>query len=284
MLTEPLSLEHKKLLYDKLRSITVPVSEYSFANLYLFRHVHHYQVLFDREIFIKGTTYDHLTYLMPTSDIQHLDPAYLKSMLSQTDCVFPIPQSWLEILGTEHFHYSYKDGDTDYLYSVEKTATYRGRRLHKKRSLLIQFEKLYSHGAFPLTSDRIKDARNVLQDWQSNLSVPPEQTDYYPCSEALQLCDQLLLCGVIYYVEDEPAGFVLGDELNPQTFALHFAKAKTKFKGIYEYIYNTFARILPKKYLYLNFEQDLDKPALRIAKSAYDPQIMIKKYRAHPNP
>ena len=65
------------------------------------------------------------------------------------------------------------------------------------------------------------------------------------------------------------------------TFSLHFAKGKRKFKGMYQYMYNHFAKILSGQYQYLNFEQDLGKLALRIAKSSYDPNQVLKKYRLH---
>jgi uncharacterized protein len=47
-------------------------------------------------------------------------------------------------------------------------------------------------------------------------------------------------------------------------------------------MYNHFAKILPKQYAFLNFEQDLGKLALRIAKSSYDPDRILKKYRVRP--
>jgi hypothetical protein len=88
-----------------------------------------------------------------------------------------------------------------------------------------------------------------------------------------------VLCGGIYYADGEPAGFVLGEEVNEETFVLHFAKGRTKFKGVYQYMFNTFAKILPPKYKYLNLEQDLDKENLRVFKSSYVPDAMIKKAR-----
>jgi hypothetical protein len=72
---------------------------------------------------------------------------------------------------------------------------------------------------------------------------------------------------------------VLGEELNDETFVLHFAKAKKKFKGIYQYMFNNFAKILPPKYRRLNLEQDLDKENLRIFKSSYVPDAMLRKAR-----
>jgi hypothetical protein len=65
---------------------------------------------------------------------------------------------------------------------------------------------------------------------------------------------------------------------------LHFAKGNRKFKGVYQYMFNQFARILPGKYQYMNFEQDLGKLALRIAKSSYHPDQILEKYRLRRKP
>ena len=89
----------------------------------------------------------------------------------------------------------------------------------------------------------------------------------------------MVMCGGIYYVEDEPAAFFLGEEIKDDMFVICFAKALKKFKGIYQYMYNNIAKILPDKYKYFNFEEDLGSQALKLAKSSYSPQIMLKKYR-----
>lgn len=279
MRIEPLGLEHQDLLYGKFRAIELPVSEYSFANVYLFREAHKYEVVEDGEVFVRGRTYDGLRYLMPSRSVEQMGVEYLKKVLEQAQCFFPIPEEWLGCFDEGDFEYHSNEGDADYLYRVEQMASFGGRRMHNKRNLLSQFERNYLHVAFPLTEDRLGDAREVLEAWQKDSAAEAGQTDYAQCAEALELCEKLILCGIIYYVEEEPVGFVLGDELNAETFALHFAKAKREFKGVYEYMYNTFAKILPRKYLYLNFEQDLDKPALRAAKSSYAPEKMVKKYR-----
>ena len=104
-------------------------------------------------------------------------------------------------------------------------------------------------------------------------------TDYAACREALDRYDELVLCGGIYYAEGEPAGFVLGEEVSDETFVLHFAKARTRFKGIYQFMFNNFAKILPPKYKYLNLEQDLDKENLRVFKASYLPDVMMRKAR-----
>jgi len=276
---EKLTFDHKEFLYERLRKIDTPVSEYSFANLYLFRGNHDYEVLFDEETFIRGKTYDGKTYIMPAFDIRNKDVAYLKEVMKEADLLFPIPEEWLAIFNGGGFEYSYSEDDTDYLYTIEKMSTFKGNMMHKKKNLLNQFMKLYSHEAYPLVETHMADAFTILDQWQEDMGVSREETDYYPCQEALKRYDDLVICGGIYYVDKEPGGFIIGEEMNEETFALHFAKGKRKFKGLYQYMYNTFANILPKKYKWMNFEQDLGKMELRIAKASYYPDLLVKKYR-----
>jgi hypothetical protein len=277
MQTEKLSLKHKDLLHQRLRNITVPLSEYTFPNLYLFRKNHDYEVILDKEVFIKGRSYDGHTFLMPTADV--LDIAYLKELMRDVDFLFPIPEEWLPAFSPVEFEITFAEGDADYLYTVLKMSTFAGRRLHKKRNLLKQFVEAHTHDARPLTNDRLNDARFILNDWLATTKMNAEETDYAACLEALDRYEELILCGGIYYADREPAGFVLGEELNEETFVLHFAKARTKFKGVYQYMFNNFAKILPPKYKYLNLEQDLDKENLRIFKSSYVPDRLLKKAR-----
>lgn len=279
MTTERLSLIHKDLLSPLFRAITVSLSEYCFANLYLFRDNHGYEVLSDGEIFIKGRTYDGFTFVMPTVPAMAIDHARLKERLREVDFLFPVPEEWLGAFDPQEFEISFYEGDADYLYTVQKMSTLSGRKLHKKRNLLKQFIQAYRHEALPLTDAHMDDARTILDEWQKETGLDTGQTDYAPCREALDRYEELVLCGGIYYAEGEPAGFVLGEEVNDETFVLHFAKGRTKFKGVYQFMFNNFARILPPKYRYLNLEQDLDKENLRVFKSSYVPDALIRKAR-----
>ena len=279
MLTEKLGLQHKDVLTPLLKEAQAGLSEYTFANLYLFRGNHDYEVIKDRIIFIKGKSYDHQTYLMPTVDLRTVDLSLLKEFLKSVDFLFPIPEPWLTAFPSGQFEIAFNEGDADYVFTVEKMSTYKGRNLHKKRNLLAQFLKLYTHDALPLTQERLDQARFILDDWQATSGMNAADTDYAACREALDRYDELVLCGGIYYAEGEPAGFVLGEEVSDETFVLHFAKARTRFKGIYQFMFNNFAKILPPKYKDLNLEQDLDKENLRVFKASYVPDVMMRKAR-----
>ncbi|HDP80757.1 MAG TPA: DUF2156 domain-containing protein [Spirochaetes bacterium] len=279
MIKEKLSLEHLALLYGRLKAVDTVISEYTFANLYLFREAHRYEVIQDRELFVAGRTYDGMDYIMPVFDVTAIDRAYLDEMIKLHGALFPVDEKWLSLFDKGRYNISSEMGDADYVYTTDKISTYPGKKLHKKRNLLSQFFDNYHHEAYPLLKARRDDAQKVLDLWQEEMGVPPEETDYYPCREALTLQEELILCGGIYYVDKEPAGFILGEEVKPSTFALHFAKGLRKVKGIYQYMYNNCAKVLDTHYDYVNFEQDLGKLPLRQAKSSYVPDMMVQKYR-----
>ena len=279
MKLEKLLFGHKDLLSRRLKQIDTGIAEYTFPNLYLYRNTHDYEVFFDEQVFIKGRTYDGYTYFMPTVKTEERDLDYLKHLMRHVDFLFPIPESWLMVFHDDVFEFASKADDTDYLYLTEKMGTYKGRKLHKKRNLLRQFERSYEHEARPLANNLLRDALFILDEWQAHSEQNRDDTDYVPCREAIELYEELALCGGIYYAENEPAGFIIGEELNEETFVLHFAKGRTEFKGIYQYMFNNFSRVLPEKYRYLNLEQDLGSPSLRVAKSSYMPDAMIKKVR-----
>ena len=279
MRIEKLGIEHKDLLAPRFKALKAPLAEYSFPNLYLFRKNHDYEVITDGEVFIRGISYDNRRYVMPTADVRMADRTLLLEMMKGVDFLFPIPEEWLSAFGQDEFKISFDEGDSDYLYTVEKMQTYAGRRLHKKRNLLKQFIESYHHEALPLTNDRLDHARFVLGEWNKGAAESSAGADYEACREALDRYDELVLCGGIIYADGEPAGFALGEELNPETFVLHFAKARTKFKGAYQYLYNSFAKVLPPKYRYLNLEQDLAKENMRVFKTSYVPHALLRKAR-----
>jgi len=276
---KPLELEHKELLYNRLKTMDTMISEYSFANLYLFRRNHDYRVVDrDGEIFIKGRSYDGKTYYMPTTAFTTISRNVINALLEESDFIFPLEYHWVEGYGEGYIVTSNLD-DADYIYTVEKMTTFKGRNLHGKRNLLKQFTENYNATTKHLTSDIKEDAIIILNKWQESTGQTKDETDYHANFDAIHYLEELSLCGIVYYVEDTPVGFIIGEELSSNTFAIHFAKGVKEYKGVYQYMYNSFASRLPKKYTYLNFEQDLGKPALRLAKSSYEPDLMLHKYR-----
>lgn len=278
---EPLSFDHADMLKEKLRRIGDGPSEYQFSNLYLFRHVHEYRIYYNRcePNFINGLTYDGFSFLMPLFDVMEVRPQILSRLLLRYDFFFPISYRKLQWYDSQYFSADYNPADSDYIYAAEKLKTYKGRRLAKKKNLMNQLLRNHNLAFHPYTPERRQDAEEILNHWQQDVDKPFSVTDYNQTLEALKLAAFLNLFGNIYYVGDEPAGFLLAGKASPGTCVIHFAKGKRKFKGIFPYMFNHFANLNADRFALYNFEQDLGKINFRRTKMSYDPDYFLKKYR-----
>lgn len=279
MHAEKLILSHQAIVTEKLQQLNLNISEYSFANLYLFREVHQYEILFDQEIFIRGITRDKHSFLMLMNSPAQIDFNRMTTLLAEVNFLFPIPAEWLHFFDPSLFRSTFLEQDDDYLVSLQKMRTYPGRHLSSKRNFVTQFLSLYNSSIFSLTKEYVQDALSVLDKWQEEYTQDDDQADYDSCKEALQLLDQLKLSGLIIYVQDQPAAFLLGQKLNSQTYVIHFSKARKDIKGIYPYIYQVLANSLDPSLQFLNLEQDLGIPDLRKSKQSYQPDLMLHKHR-----
>ena len=278
---QKLEYSHKDALQPILRNKNSYLSEYSFTNAYLFREPHDYKILkHENCTFLRGITYDNKTYLMPVCPLEKIPTEKLITLGSTVDFFFPIQEEWLQFFPEDKFQWEYMDGDSDYVYLTERLATMAGRKLSKKRNLLKQYNEYPNREDFILTPERFNDAKKVLDIWEEEIqSCESHGTDYPETLEALEKMEEFNLVGLISYVDGAPSGFVLGEEINDNTFALHFAKGVRTYKGIYQHLYNAFSIYLQEKYLFINFEQDLGKDTLKQAKSTYYPDYMRLKYR-----
>lgn len=76
----------------------------------------------------------------------------------------------------------------------------------------------------------------------------------------------------------------MGSRLGPDTFDIHFEKAREDVDGAYAAVNCEFARHLRAKYpelRYLNREDDLGLEGLRKAKLSYNPHHMVEKFWAY---
>lgn len=277
---QPILLDHQSFFNRLFQSLNLPFSEFSFANIYLFRKIHQYQLLkIDNYYFVKGLTRDKFPFIMLIDHPSNYKLDSIRSALSQGKFLYPIPENWLSFFSNENIEMSFNENESDYLYPRSQFASYPGRHLSKKRNLVKQL--LTQHRqiqAYPLTSQKI-DAKIILNKWLEENNHKKFDTDYEECLEALKLCDSLHLEGRIFYVDDQPEGFALGEKISDDCFAIHFCKAAKEIKGLYQFIFQNFAQSLPENYLWLNLEQDLGIAEIRDAKLSYQPVKTLLKFR-----
>lgn len=275
---EKLSLDHQKLLNERLERLDVKLSEYTFANLYLFRDLHQYEVIIDKEVFIRGMTRDKVPFLMPLfKPTRELLPLIL-SHLEQQEILFPLPQGWISLFD-KSFEISYDEADSDYLFHIDKLALYPGRHLSKKRNLVKQLINEHQVKTIDLTPQNKEGAIHVLNAWKDEVTESAHGSDYAACLEALNLLNELNLQGQLYLVDDQPSAFILGEWMNADCFVVHFEKAMKSKKGLYQYLLQHFAQSLQKKDAWINLEQDLGSIPIRQSKHSYQPDELAHKMR-----
>ncbi|MFP4363251.1 MAG: DUF2156 domain-containing protein [Spirochaetia bacterium] len=278
-----IDLSMRKELHPRLSMLKAGISEFTFANLYLFRENYKYEVssLPDESIAIKGQS-EGKTFLMFPCGIP--EKSVFKELMSGTDYIKALSVEHTEesrIFLEQNGYTVREDRDNfDYLYLRKDLVHLAGRKYHKKRNQIHAFINNYNYEEKRLCDGCETDAMNVLEKWVEGRD---DRGDYKAAKEGLEIAHDLNLRGAVFYVNGEPAGYSLGEGLaRGKMFAVHFEKAIGNYKGIYQFINKSFAKMLPGHYHHINREQDLGDPGLRQAKMSYRPCGFVKKYKIVP--
>ncbi|MCK9293793.1 MAG: DUF2156 domain-containing protein [Desulfobulbaceae bacterium] len=272
-----LDLLQRATLHPLFQQLPDGISEFTFANIYLFRNSHHYRVsrLSDGLLLIAGEDADKPFFMLPFG---LPDEALLRQLFTDFATMKCVAASQAEVLAQRGYRLSEDRDNFDYLYLRKDLAELSGRKFHKKRNQIKAFVSNYAYEGRPLLAEYMPDALQVLDAWRQGRDDPG---DYAAAKEALEKAEELQLCGGVYYVDGRPAAYSLGEELMlGSSFAIHFEKAVGEYKGLWQFVNQVFASILPDKYATINREQDLGDEGLRHAKLSYKPVDFVKKYRA----
>ncbi len=208
------------------------------------------------------------------------DENVLRELFNEYHTMKAVPEPQAKMLAQSGYEIWEDRDNFDYLYSREDLVNLTGRKFHKKKNLLNMFIRNNECQAKPLLEEYRDDALCVLEAWNERHGG---RGDYAAAKEALEKMWPLQLCGGIFYIEGEPVAYCLGEEIAlGKSFVIHFEKAvlKDEFKGIFQFINQAFASILPEKYETINREQDLGNEGLRRAKESYNPVGFVRKYKA----
>ncbi len=277
----PLGMEHRDAIERHIAALRYEPSDWSFANLWLFRGVHRHRWVPDERLpRIEGVSYDGKRYIMPLFPLATVDEQTLGAMLGDRDFFFPLGQRDVSALSTEAFCLSHREDDSDYVYARASMASLSGRELRERRRQAELFARKQMPRIRRLDVGSVPLAREVAEAWLVETRRAREATDIDICHEALDHQDTLGLKGLLVETGGgEPAGFVLWELLATDQACVRFAKGRRMLPGVYPYLFRAVARSLPTNIAWINFEQDLGNPGFRRAKEAYAPAHRIRKFR-----
>lgn len=280
---EALRRDHATRVTPQLSSVAAGLgeqclSDYSFANLWLFRREHGYRFTDGPWPSLSGVTYDGMRHVLPLFDVAVAPPPVLDGLLAQHDCLYPLTRAQAAALDATRYVVEARRDDADYLYPADQFRHYRGRLLQKKRNLMKQLLRDHQVCATPFGAGWEADARRVLDGWMRDKRKPAGSADEQACLDALAGGAELGLQGYGYTVDGEPGGFLLAEAIQPGVCVVRFAKSLHRFKGLAQYMFHHFC-MSRADVRWINFEQDLGLPNFRQTKLSYQPAALLDKYR-----
>ena len=291
-----LDIAQKEILHPRLSLTADGVSEFTFCGLYLFRYKYNYRIshytspynaqnahnVREEGFIISGEQYGKTFFMTPC-----IAPDWdtLETLFKTHDYWKNVPPSVLEPvrenLEKRGIVFTEDRDNFDYLYYRRELAELSGKKFHKKKNHANNFRNTYpDYEIKPMSAGTIPAAIEVLDQWRQN-TVLLEDGDYRAAKEAVDLFDSLPLRGTVFFAGGKPVGYCLGESIaRGRMFVLHFEKGIDEYRGVYQFVNQSFAASLPNFFTLINREQDLGNEGLRQAKMTYRPCDFVRKYKA----
>lgn len=269
-------------------------ADYNFGNMYMWDPSYSQQIgKIGNRLVVKPTygTPHFFAYPIGTGDLvpvieamkQHAEesgyPFILRGVASEH-----IPQ--LDAAFPGRFEYTAERDFFDYIYSAEKLATLKGKKLHGKRNHINRFVQENDWSYKALTADMCDECMQMLSDWESANSERAgdgADEEHIAIERAFAHYDELGLEGGALYSGGRLIAFTIGERISSVGFNVHFEKAYSEITGAYPMICREFIRQVLDRHpeiLYINREDDMGKENLRKAKESFFPEFLVEKYTA----
>ena len=284
-----IELEDKSAIESMISACGSHNADYSFANMYMWRHEYEPQICFtDNRLLVGNPRWEMFSYPKGAGDVGEsiemlLEEAHSKGdklvIRGLTDKTLP---EFLPLYG-DRFDISEDRDNADYLYTADKLCNLAGRKLSAKRNHISKFERNGDYEYVRITSDNIDLARNFVAEFYQEKNDPDLLAESIAIDCMFDNFDALGFMAGLLYQNGAPVAFSAGTMLDPECCDVHFEKALPHVEGAYTMINREFARMvvaLHPEVQYFNREEDMGLEGLRKAKLSYRPDILLMKYFA----
>ncbi len=176
----------------------------------------------------------------------------------------------------------------DYIYLQSDLVDLSGNKYSKKRNLIKQFQREYMDTGRvivePATTAVAEECAEFIEAWCEERQCDADGQIDLACEKQAALntiwhIDELKVNGLLLRIDETVCAFGIGSYLTDDMGVLHFEKAFSRMKGLYQYFDNQCARRLFQGYRYINKESDMGEANLAKTKKSYHPTTMIRSYK-----
>ena len=207
----PVELSDRDYFESKLAEQPSQSCECSFANLYMYQQPYGIEFI---ELNGRIVVYEQVSRTIhypigpwtEPEELRKISDAFVEAGLTEGG-IYDVPEEFLDRHPDcdRFFELEYDEGAIDYLYSIEKIATFSGPKLRKKHNLIKQFQTNWPYAAVrPITTEEIPIAARLAKELNSRL--PPceflEEEDL-AMNRAWEHFEELKLGGIILYAEPD---------------------------------------------------------------------------------
>ncbi len=283
-----LRMHHKEMVNEYLKDAQPHASELTFANMFIWRRTRALG-LSDLE----GALV--ISEMSPLGELSYYPPVTHKDVLASTISLIEkaennnekfaidsITEPLAGQLREEGYNVEPDRKNWDYVYKASNLGDPNSSK-HESRNLLIRkfMEKFEGRCRYV---DMDKDLANTclgLRDWREPgwcLGKLKLLEEPYAIVESLKYFSDLGLMGGVVYMDDELAGFTIGERMSDNMAVVHSEKANHKYPGLHQYLNMEFISRLPDEVEWINMEQDLGDTGLRRAMNRYEPDHHVEKF------
>ncbi len=282
------TLEDKINLKKYYENVPYMNCELTFANFFLWHENYgtRYAIVKDMLVFISergGRRYA----AMPIGEgdkkavLKELAKEFKKDGFEfQLNCISKEMFEQIEEMFPGCFSIEYERDYADYIYSTEKLAYLKGKKLHGKRNHIANFKKNNNWVYEDITDENTEECMKMADEWRLvNGCEHDEEKSAELCvtKNALKYRKELGLIGGLIRADGRVVAFTLGERAGGNAFNIHIEKAFNDIQGAYPIINQQFVEHNLMGYDYVNREEDVGSEGLRKAKLSYYPDILLEK-------
>jgi len=276
-----LSLSDKTIIKAAIQEAQIPLSDYSFTNLWMWHASRNYSwKKEDSSLCLKFYEKEKLFYLYPLGIGSQLN--VIRTLQRDHDTPFTmraIPEYALKDL--EEFNAFIKEERDrfDYIYNFQDLNTLSGNSYQAKRNFIHQFENNYSYEYLGISESILVPLIALEKEWFSDHPEPSlsMQQEHAACLRALNDFKALNYTGGALFIDNKAIAYSFAEKTTKDMLVVHVEKALKEYKGAYVMMGHELLKHF-EPVDYVNKEEDLGLHNLAKIKHSYHPIRLEKKF------